>query len=392
MTDNHDTLVSNLMEQLISEGPDGMAAIFTSLFNLAMKFERERYLQASAYERTEGRRGFANGYQQKKIDTPVGTLSVAVPKSAGADKPFYPASLERGMRSGRAVMLVAAEMYIKGVSTRDVEKVLGHFGLESLSSSQVSRATALLDEDLEAWRNRSLGEMPYLFMDARYETVRIGGVGRDAAVLTAFGVAPDGTRRILGVSVALSEAEVHWRDFLESLVARGLRGVRFIASDAHSGLAAARKAVLGGAVWQRCQFHLGQNAIQHCPTQKIKKKIGGRLRRIWNSEDLPMAQEELAGLVEKYRKKAPKLADWLEKNIPECFAVFTLPEQHRIRMRTSNPIERGIQLELARRTNKIPVFPNEASLLRLATAILVEIDDKWAANKKSYIDWSTEET
>jgi transposase-like protein len=321
----------------------------------------------------------------------MGTLTVAVPKSAKAQQPFYPASLERGMRSSRAVMLAAAEMYIQGVSTRDVEKIMQQFGLESLSSSQVSRATALLDKDLEAWRNRDLGQTPYLFMDARYETVRIDGVGRDVAVLSAFGVAPDGTRRILGVSVSLSEAEVHWRAFLESLVTRGLRGVRFIASDAHPGLKAARKAVLGGAVWQRCQFHLGQNAIHHCPNQKIKKKIGNHLRRIWNSEDLPMAQEELAHLVEKYRKKAPKLAEWLEKNIPEGFAVFTLPEKHRVKMRTANPIERGIQLELARRTNKIPIFPNEASLLRLVTAILVEIDEKWAAKKTSYINWNTEE-
>jgi transposase-like protein len=392
MTDNNDNPLSTIMEQLISEGPEGMARVLTTLFNMAMKLDRDRYLQANAYERTENRIGFANGYQSKKIDTPMGTLNVAVPKSAGAEKPFYPACLERGMRSSRAVMLAAAEMYILGVSTRDVEKVMAQFGLESLSSSQVSRAMALLDEDLKAWRNRSLGETPYLFMDARYEKVRVGGIGCDVAVLTAFGVAPDGSRRILGVSVALSEAEVHWRAFLESLVARGLRGVRFITSDAHAGLNAARKAVLGGAIWQRCQFHLGQNAIHHCPTQKIKKKIGGRLRKIWNSEDLPMAQEELASLVEKYRKKAPKLAEWLEKSIPEGFAVFTLPEKHRIKMRTANPIERAIQLELARRTNKIPIFPNEASLLRLVTAILVEIDEKWATNNKSYINWNTEET
>jgi transposase-like protein len=269
MTKNDDNPLSLIMEQLISEGPEGMASILTTLFNIAMKLERDRYLQASDYERTDERLGYANGYHPKKIDTPMGTLTVAVPKSAKAQKPFYPASLERGMRSSRAVMLAAAEMYIQGVSTRDVEKIMQQFGLESLSSSQVSRATALLDKDLEAWRNRDLGQTPYLFMDARYETVRIDGVGRDVAVLSAFGVAPDGTRRILGVSVSLSEAEVHWRAFLESLVTRGLRGVRFIASDAHPGLKAARKAVLGGAVWQRCQFHLGQNAIHHCPNQKI---------------------------------------------------------------------------------------------------------------------------
>jgi len=141
---------------------------------MAMRLERERFLGAGHYERTEGRRGYANGYKSKKVDTPAGTVTVQVPKSAATDEPFYPQSLERGRRSSRAVMLAIAEMYIQSVSTRDAARVMAEFGLESLSSTQVSRAAKLLDDELEAWRNRPLGDMPYLFLDARYEKLREG--------------------------------------------------------------------------------------------------------------------------------------------------------------------------------------------------------------------------
>jgi len=288
-------------------------------------------------------------------------------------------------------MLAVAEMYVKGVSTRDAEAVMKEFGIESLSSTQVSRAAKLLDEELEAWRNRVLGEILYLIVDARYEKARVGGVVRDVAVLSAIGIGPDERRRVLGVSCALSEAEVHWRAFLESLLKRGMRGVRFVVSDDHSGLQAARKAVLGGAAWQRCQFHLAQNAVHHAPNLAIRKRIGDELRQVWNAPDLAAATENLRALVESYRDKAPNLAQWLEDNVPEGLTVFTLPEQHRRRLRTSNPIERGIQQELKRRTRKVRVFPNIESLERLVSAVLVEIDDKWNAAGKAYIKWKNQD-
>jgi transposase-like protein len=279
-------------------------------------------------------------------------------------------------------------MYVKGVSTRSVEKVLAEFGIEGLSSTQVSRATAQLDEELEAWRNRPLGCFRYLFLDARYEKTREYGVADDCAVLTAIGADPLGRRRVLGVSVAFSEAEVHWRGFLQGLVARGLQGVEFVTSDDHPGLKAARKAVLPGAHWQRCQFHLAQNAIHHAPNLAIRKVIGEELRAVWNARNLGAAEEELKRLVAKYRPAASKLAVWLENNVPEGLAVFILPGKHQQIMRTSNPIERSIQQELKRRTRKIRVFPNEASLLRLVTAILVEIDEQWAACQKPYVNFN----
>jgi len=388
MDKRKDTAVEAILEQLIEHGPGEIAEIFSRAFELAMQIERERFLGAEFYERTNGRRGYANGYKPKRIDTPAGSVTVQVPKTAGHDaEPFYPQSLERGRRSVRAVMLAVAEMYIKGVSTREVEAVMKEFGIESLSSSQVSRATKLLDEELNAWRNRPLGEIKYLIIDARYEKVRQGGVVRDCAVFSAIGVGPDERRRVLGVSVALSEAEVHWREFFEGLVARGMRGVEFVVSDDHAGLRAARRAVLGGATWQRCQFHLAQNAIHHAPNVDIRRRIGAELRSVWNAPTLAKAQTSVSELVASYRADAPKLADWLEKNVQEGLAVFTLPEHHRKRLRTSNPIERSVQQELKRRTAKVRVFPNEDSLMRLVSAILVEIDEKWVADTKAYIKW-----
>jgi len=284
-------------------------------------------------------------------------------------------------------MLAIAEMYVKGVSTRDVADILDKFGIDTLSSSQVSRASKLLDHDLEQWRNRALGEVRYLIVDARSEKVRIDGIVRDATILSAIGIGPDSRRSLLGVSVALSEAEVHWRAFLDSLVRRGLRGVQFITSDDHAGLGAARRAVFGGVSWQRCQFHLAQNAIHHAPSHAIRSAIGAELRAVWNAKDLDAANAELRLLVQRYAKTAPVLSQWLERNVPEGLAMFSLPEQHRLKMRTSNPIERTVQQEIKRRTVKVRVFPSIDALLRLVSAVLVEIDEKWAASTQPYINW-----
>ena len=383
-----DTTIHAIMDYLIANGAAGMARVFGQLFELAMQIEREQHLKATHYERTPERLGYANGYKPKRIDTPAGTVTIQVPKTAGhGDDAFYPQSLERGQRSSRAVMLAVAEMYIKGVSTRQAEDVMRAFGIQSLSSTQVSRAAKLLDEELAAWRNRPLDPMKYLILDARYEKARHDGVVRDVAVLSAIGVGTDERRHILGLSVALSEAEVHWRAFLESLQARGLRGTTFIVSDDHAGLKAARRAVLGAATWQRCQFHLAQNALQHGPNNDIRKRIGKQLRAVWNASSLEAAEVELAALVASYHDKHPDFADWLENNVPEGLAVFTLPDAHQKRMRTSNGIERPIQQELKRRTSKVRVFPNLDSLERLSTAVLVEIDEKWETETKAYIKW-----
>ena len=377
MTQANNSVFDVVVEQLISEGPDAMRPVLTALLNEAMKIEREQFLGASHYERSEDRQGFANGYQAKRIDTQAGTLNLSIPKTAQhGDDPFYPQSLERGLRSQRAMMLTVAEMYVTGVSTRRVEKVMKSMGIENISSTQVSRANKQMDEALNVWRDRPLGKISYLIVDARYEKVREGHQVIDMAVLSAVGVMPCGRRSVLGTAVALNEAEVNWRAFLKDLIDRGLHGLEFIVSDDHSGLKAARKAVFPGIPWQRCQFHLAQNAIHHAPSHKIKQRIGGELRNVWNAPNIATAQANLNALVKQYQEKHPHLSEWLENNVPEGLNAFALPERHQKKMRTSNSIERTVQQELKRRTRLVRVFPNREALLRLVSAILIEIDDR----------------
>jgi transposase-like protein len=237
-----------------------------------------------------------------------------------------------------------------------------------------------LDEVLEAWRTRPLGEVAYLYLDARYEKVRLDGHIRDAAVLIASGVKRDGKRLILGVSVSLSEAEVHWRTFLKDLLLRGLTGVQLIVSDDHLGLEAARRAVLGGIPWQRCQFHLQQNASQYVPRQAMKKEVAEDLRTIFNAPDRATAEDFLRRTVEKYAPIAGQLATWMEDNIPEGLTVFSFPRNHQRRLRTTNNLERVSQ-EIKRRTRVIRIFPNEAASLRLVSAILMEISEEWETGR-----------
>lgn len=200
------------------------------------------------------------------------------------------------------------------------------------------------------------------------------------AVLIALGVAPEGKRHLLGVSVSLSEAEVHWRQFLQSLVSRGLRGVRLLISDDHAGLKAARKAVFGGVAWQRCQFHLQQNAQARVHRQEQKAPLAAALRAVFNAINVYEAEALLSKLATECRENNPKLASWLEENVPEGLAVFSFPEAHRRLLRTTNGLER-VNQEVRRRTRVARHFPNEASCLRLVSAILMEISDEWETGK-----------
>ncbi len=375
-------LQSNELEQVLQllcdNGFDGMAQAIEILLNEAMKLERAEALGAKPYERSPERRGHANGFKDKTVNSRLGKLHLKVPQTR--DVEFYPSALERGERSERALKLAVAEMYIQGVSTRKVQEVTQVLCGLDVTSMQVSRAMQLLDEELENWRNRALSQTPYLILDARYEKIRHGGSVVDCAVLVAIGVLPDGRRSVLGTSVALGEAEVHWREFLSSLIARGLHGVELIVSDAHEGLAAARRACLAGVPWQRCQFHLQQNAAQYVPKLDMRKAVADDIRGIFNASDRGEAERLLKLAVEKYEKTAPRLASWMEANIPEGLTVFGLPASHRRRLRTTNMLER-LNKEIKRRTRVATLFPNEPSLLRLVSAVLIETSEDWETGK-----------
>ena len=368
-----------ILELLAECGFDGMAQAMQMLLNEAMKLERSQVLGAQLYERTLERRGYANGFKPKSVETRVGRLELAVPQTRGV--PFYPTALERGTRSERALKLAVAEMYLQGVSTRKVTAVMEQLCGREVTSMQVSRAVQALDEELTRWRERPLGEIPYLQLDARYEKVRVGGTVVSCSLLVAVGVTPDGQRTILGVSVSLSEAEVHWREFLANLQTRGLYGVELVTSDDHAGLRAALRARLPGVKWQRCQFHLAKNLFDHLPPNVSQPEASADLRAVFNAPNRAEADRLLELMVSKYAPMAKKLADWLEEAVPEGLSVFDFPAEHRRRLRTNNSLER-LNREIKRRTRVASIFPNEASLLRLATAVLMEIDDEWQTEKR----------
>jgi transposase-like protein len=373
------TALDQITELLAENGFDGLAQAVTVLLNEVMKVERAHALGAAPYQRTEQRTGHANGFKPRTVHTRIGPLTVEVPQTRGVE--FYPSTLEKGIRSERALKLAVAEMYVQGVSTRKVAAITEKLCGLQVTSGEVSRAAAALDDELEKWRSRPIGETPYLILDARYEDVRHGGQVRSCAVLVAVGIDTAGRRSIHGVSVSLSEAEAHWRDFLASLAGRGLHGVKLVVADDHAGLKEALAARLTGVPRQRCQFHLVKNAMAFVPRPSLRKEAVASLRAVFDAPDRAEADRQLDIAAKKYRTSAPKLAEWLEANVPEGLAVFALPPGHRKRLRTINMLER-LNKELKRRTRVAGLFPNEASALRLVSAVAMEISEEWETNRK----------
>lgn len=344
-----DNLSAALLPLLRGGSDNPLAQALGVLLNAAMQIEREKHIGAAPYERSAERNGQANGYKERTLSTRLGQIAVSVPQVRGGSEPFRPQSLEAALLSEKALKVALAEMYVQGVSTRKVSAVLESLCGTTVSSASVSRTAKELDEVLVAWRERSLSVFPFVQLDALWCKVSYNfvvrwqnGLVKDAAVLVASGVGEKGKRSLLGVSVSSGEHEVHWRGFLESLVERGLRGVQLITSDDHGGLKAARRAVLGGLLWQRCQFHLQQNAQAYVPKESMKAEV----------------------------------AAWMEEAVPEGLTVFGLPEPQRRFLRTSNGLER-VNKELRRRFRVVGSFVSVDSCLRLASAVLMEISDEW---------------
>ena len=377
------TLPAELMEQVAEQGLEILPELIRIVVNAAMQAERSEYVQAEHYQHTPERTGHANGYKPKTLHTRVGDIRFAVPQVREGG--FYPQALEKGLRSERALTLALAEMYVQGVSTRKVKVITEQLCGVSITSSAVSQAASQLDSELAKWRERPLGEYPFLYLDAYYEQVREDGHVCNLAVLSAVGVNPQGKREILGVSVSLSEHEAHWRAFLESLKQRGLGGVQLITSDNHAGLRAARKAVFGGLPWQRCQFHLQQNAQAYVPRKDMLTEVATDIRTIFDAPDRSTADAYLAKAVEKYAKTASRLSEWMATNIPEGLTVFAFPTAFRKQLRTTNGLER-LHREVRRRARVVSIFPNPASCLRLVSAILAEMSEEWLTGR-TYINF-----
>jgi len=363
-----------IAEVLISQGEDGMRPMLELLLNAIMKIERSSALGAGPYERSETRKAYANGYKDKTLQSRLGALELQVPKVRGME--FYPKCLEKGSRSERALKLAIAQMYLQGVSTRKVTRITKELCGLDITSDQVSREAARLDEEFAKFRERSLGAVPYLFLDATYLKVRHSGSIISMPCLIAYGVDSEGKRQILGASMSLSEAEVHWREFLTSLQKRGLLGLMLITSDDHEGLAKARQAVFPSVPWQRCQFHMSQNAQSYAPKKELRAEIAQAMRDIFSSPTLEMALVMVEKVSAQFDKRAPE--------IEEGFAVYSLPREHQKRLRTTNGLER-VNREIKRRTRVAVMFPNKESALRLVTGVLVEIHEEWITGK-NYLD------
>lgn len=369
-------VVRGIYKVLMDNGLEGLNEAFQTVLNEAMKLERTQHLNAAPYERTGERRGYANGFKEKTVYTRSGPLELQVPQVR--DSSFYPKALEKGYRSERALKLVLAEMYIQGVSTRKVKKVTEALCGFEVSATEVSRVSSLLDEELEKFRNRPLGKYPYVYLDATYQKVRLDQVVRSIAVFVALGVNEQGGREVIGVSISISEAGTHWKAFLESLVSRGLSGVSLITSDDHTGLKAARASVLPEVPWQRCQFHMSQNAQAHIPKQSMRPEIGQAMRDIFACPSVEDARDMAQKVLKRYERTASGFTEWLEENIEEGFTVYEFPRAHWKKLRTTNPLER-LNREIKRRTRVASLFPNKEACLRLVTAVLLEVHEEWLA-------------
>jgi len=386
LTENNFLL--DLIELLKRDGSSGFRELAETMYNLALVSEREEALKASPYERTEHRQGYANGFKPRKLMTNVGELNLQMPQVR--DMEFYPSSLEKGCRSEQALNIALAEMYIHGVSTRKVAEITKEIWGWDVSSSKVSSASKELDVVISEFKNRELTkEYPVLIVDATYFKIRECGIVQDMAILIAIGVDSDGYREVLGFSAELSEAEVHWRSFFESLQKRGLKGVKLLVSDAHSGLKAAKKTVFPSIPWQRCLFHLAQNAQAYISKRSNKSTVARDIKSIFNQNSLEEAEEKLKFVCSKYTKTEPRLVEWMEDNIRESFTYLRVfPNKSHIwkKVRTSNGLER-LNQEVKRRTKIARIFPNKESAERLVGAVLMEFNDSWISNKK-YINWN----
>jgi transposase-like protein len=373
-----------IFESLNSQDPASVKQVLEILYNGVMKLEREEHLGARAHERSESRQGYANGFKNKTLHTRMGSLDLHVPQTR--DTEFYPACLEKGCRSERALKLAVAEMYIKGVSTRKVASITKKLCGLNISSTQVSAMAKELDEEFEGFRQRPLEAFPYVYLDATYLKVRHSGSVISVATLIAYGVTTEGKREIIGVSTKLSEAEVHWRNFLESLQQRGLRGVKLVTSDHHSGLRSALTTVFPTVPWQRCQFHMLQNAQQYVPKKSMREEIVEAMRSVFQCASWTAAEDAKQLVVEQFSDDAPEFVAWFEANIDEGLTCLDYPKEHRKRLRTTNGLER-VNREIKRRTRVAVLFPNVESALRLVTGVLVEIHEEWATGR-SYLDMS----
>jgi putative transposase len=350
-----------------------------------MEAEVTAQIGAGRYERTDERSTQRKGYRPRTWDTRVGSLELQIPKLRQGT--YFPSWLEPRRRAEQALMVVIAEAYVQGVSTRKVEAVVQALGISGISKSEVSRLAASLDEQVDAFRTRRLDAVyPYVWVDARYEHVRDGGRVVSMAVVVAYGVRADGVREVLGLDVGLSEDVEFWRSFFQSLVARGLRGVQLVISDAHAGLKRAIAEVFVGAAWQRCRVHFMRNLLARVP-KKAQAMVAAAVRPIFQQADRTAAQRQLREVCTALETQFPHAVALLEEAEEEIFTFYDFPAEHRRQIYSTNPLER-LNKELKRRSAVVGIFPNRAAVIRLLGALLMEQNDEWLVGRHYFSETS----
>lgn len=384
-----ETLLTYLVDEL-SDTDDLLRDLAELVYNELMELERDVYVNAERYERSEERTTSRNGYYTRGLTTRVGQLELQVPQTR--DGEFSPSLFERYERNEKAMVLALQEMYLKGVSTRKVKTVTEKLCGIEFSKDQVSHLAQELDEELQTWRERSLAEhrYPYLILDARYEKVRRNHNVVSQGVLVAIGVREDGYREIIGVTVADTESEATYRTLIQDLKARGLEGVRYVVSDAHEGLQEAlNKEFQEDVVWQRCQVHLIRNALKRVAPGD-RDAMAAWINSIFDQPTRAAAIQQLDRFLDALGGDYPEAADWVDDNLREGLNVYALPPSHRRRMKSTNALER-LNKELKRRTRVIGIFPNRDSCLRLVTALCQETSEAWVTGTR-YCDMTAWQT
>jgi len=344
-----------------------------------MELEVTRHIGAERHERTAERTGQRNGYREREWDTRVGTIELRVPRVR--DGSYFPSLLDPRKRGERALVAVVQEAYVQGVSTRRVDELVQALGISGISKSQVSRLCQTLDAEVERFRTRPLvGPYPYVWLDATYLKVRDQGRVVSMAVVIAVAVRATGEREVLGLDVGPSEDGAFWLQFLRSLVARGLGGVRLVISDAHQGLKGAIAAVLQGAGWQRCRVHFVRNALALVP-KSAAPMVAATIRTVFAQPDPASAREQWRRVADNFRSRHARLATLLDDAEPDVLAYLAFPHEHWRQIWSNNPLER-LNREVKRRTDVVGIFPNDAAVIRLVGAILAEQHDEWQVARR----------
>jgi transposase-like protein len=346
--------------------------------------EATAVIGARPHERTDTRMTQRNGHRPRLLATSAGDVELKIPKLRTGS--FFPSLLERRRRIDRALFAVVMEAYVHGLSTRKVDDLVQALGVGSgISKSEVSRICAELDRDLEAFRNRPLDhvEFPYVFADATYLKGRVNGRVVSRAVVVATGVTATGDREVLGVAVGDSEDGAFWTAFLQGLRARGLAGVQLVISDHHLGLKAAIASVFIGSTWQRCRVHFMRNVLSRVPKASAEM-VAAAVRTIFAQPDASHVRSQLAEVQRMLADRFPDIAVMLSDAAEDLLAFTGFPQAHWRKIWSTNPLER-VNGEIKRRTNVVGIFPNDASVLRLVTAVIVETHDEWAVAERRYL-------